>query len=608
MEDPFQQKGSEFTAHLADSQGRLWIGTFGDGLLRYDPEQDRFAVYRHDPDDPTSLSHRVVTRIYEDHEGVIWIGTEGGLNRYDAEHDRFERYPYRDFPPNGYQYDPPVHAYDPAFQPDNPHALSSPAVTALLEDQKRRLWVGTRYGGLNLLDRETGQFTAYPYDPAHEPDATPNTFSGNSVRALLEDHLGQIWVSSSHWNVDETRTFARLGLERLDPETGAIVRYEADPDDPCSLPHQAILRMHEDAQGALWFHTFGGGVEVYDRATGCFRHYGHDRNDPQTLSADDVTAFYQDEANGLWIGTAMGGINYYDATSVKFPSYHIGVASTERQSNDSVLRIAPSPDGLFSDGHAHVLWISTFAGMNRWDRRTNTFYFYEIDPRLPDTLALSIYQDEKRRTLWLGTSIGLERAKLPGDSSVTPDTLDFTRVLTRSSASTGLVADLHPAPDDQLWLAQYRVGLSRFDLATEEIVVTYRHDPDDEQSLGDDRIRSISEGTGDTLWLVTSSGIEHFDPATETFTHYLHDPGDPQSVAERVLALYQDQTGTVWLGTDGQGLQRFDPTTGRVTMTYQQEHGLPNNVVYSILPEETGALWISTNKGLARFDPESRGV
>ena len=612
LEDPFQQMGAgagEFTTLHGDAQGRLWIGTFGDGLVRYDPKEDSFTTYRHDPSDPTSLSHRVVYQVYEDRDGVLWVGTEGGLNRYDPESDSFVRYPYRDFPPGGYQYDPPVHGYDPAFQPDNPHALASPAVTYLLEDREGRLWVGTRYGGLNQLDRESGRFTSYPYDPAYAPQ-DPNTFSGNSVRELLEDRLGHIWVSSADWNVDETRTYARLGLERLDPGTGTITRYEADPDDPCSLPHQAVFRMFEDSRGTLLFHTFGGGLEVYDQSTGCFVHHGHDPDDAQSLSADDITHFYEDEAGGLWIGTEMGGINHYDPTWAKFPSYRVSATGGERLSNNSIWRIAPSPDGLDADGHAHVLWVSTFAGVNHWERRTNSFTFYEIDPRLPDTLAYAIFEDVERQTLWLGTTMGLERAELPADSSAAPETLDFTRVLTRSSASMGLVLDLHPAGGDQLWLAQYQVGLSRFDLAAEEIVATYRHDPDDEHSLGDDRVTGIFPGQDGalfdgTLWLVTRSGIDHFDPATETFTHYLHDPDNPQSVAERVFTLYQDKASIVWLGTDGEGLQRFDPATGQVTITYQEEHGLPNNVVYSILPDEAGQLWLSTNKGLARFDPEA---
>ena len=600
LEDPFQQRGSEFTTRLVDSKGRLWLGTFGDGLLRYDPETDRFTHYQHDPDDPTSLGHRIVWQLLEDREGTIWVGTEGGLNRYDATRDGFVRYPYRDFPPGGYQYDPPVHADDPAFQPDNPHAMGSPVVTELLEDKGGRLWVGTRYGGLNLLDRQTGQFVAYPYDPAHYPE-DPNSFSGNSVRSLLEDQLGQIWVSSAHWNVDNTRTYARLGLEWLDPETDTIVRFPADAQDPCALTHQAVYRMYEDSRGTLWFHTYAGGLDVYDRNTGCFVHYGHDPDDERTLSADDVTYMTEDAAGGLWIGTAMGGVSYYDPARAKFPAYRVNAASQERMSNNSLLYIAPSPGGIDAEGRVGTLWLSTMAGIDHWDRSSNTFVFYDIDPRLPDLLGYAIYEDTARRTLWVGTSMGLERAALPADGRA-PSALNFVRVLTRTSSSVGLVPQLHPASNDRLWLAHYRIGLTLFDLETQEIVVTYPPAPD-EGGPADARVTDIQPGQGGTLWLIHPLGIDQFDPATETFVSYLHDPEDPHSVASRIYAVYQDQDGTVWLGTDGFGLQRLDPLSGQVTDVYQEAQGLPNNVVYSILPDDTGGLWLSTNKGLTRFDP-----
>ncbi len=602
LEDPFQQLGGAITTLHGDVQGRLWVGTYGDGLVRYDPEEDAFSAYRHDPTDPTSLSHRVVWRIHEDREGVIWVGTEGGLNRYDEETDSFLRYPYRDFPPGGYQYDPPVHDYDPAFQPHNPDALGSPAVTYLAEDDAGSLWVGTRYGGLNRLDMGTGRFTSYLYDASFEPE-DPGTFSGNSVRELLVDHLGAIWVSSAHWNVDETRTYARLGLERFDPETGDIERFVADPEDACSLPHDATWRIYEDSRGTLWLHTFAGGVEVYDRTTGCFVHYGHDPDDEGTLSGDDITRFYEDEAGGLWIGTTVSGMSLYDPTWAKFASYRVTAPDGERLSNNSIWRFGVSPENLDAEGRARALWVSTFAGINYWDRRADTFTFYEIDPKLPDNQAYAIVEDAERDALWLATSMGLERATLPGDVSTAPETLDFTRVLTRSSAAIGYVLDLHPAGADQLWVAQYGVGLHRLDLTAEQIVATYRHDPGDEDSLGDDRVRAIFPARDDGLWLVTASGVDHFDPATEAFTHSLHDPDDPQSVAERVLWLYEDEAGAVWLGTNGDGLQRLDAGTGRVMVTYGEEEDLPNNVVYSVLPDEAGHLWLSTNRGLARFDP-----
>jgi GAF domain-containing protein/ligand-binding sensor domain-containing protein len=605
LEDPFQQMGSEFTTLHGDARGRLWIGTYGDGLVRYNPEEDGFTYYQHDPDDPTSLSHRVVWKVYEDREGVIWVGTEGGLNRYDEELESFVRYPYRDFPPGGYQYDPPVHDYDPAFQPDNPRALGSPVVTDLLEDREGQLWVGTRYGGFNRLDRETGQFVSYPYDPAFDPK-DPNTFSGNSVRSLLEDGSGHIWVSSVHWNVDETRTYARLGLERFDPQTDRVIRIPSGPDEdagPCSLSHHAVRLIYEDKRGTLWFHTFAGGLDVYDRTSECFEHYSHDPDDPASLSGDGVTRFYEDEAGGLWIGTDVSGVNLYDPGWAKFPAYRVSAAGSEYLSNNSIWRFAVSPETLDAQGRAQALWVSTFAGINYWDRQANSFTFYEIDPQLPDTMAYGIFEDAERDTVWLATTMGLERAALPADRSVAPEVLDFTRVLTRSSSAVGYVPDLYPAGPGQLWLARYGVGLQRFDLETEEIVSTYRHDPEDGRSLGDDRVMDIFPGQDGTLWLATRSGIEHFDPAAGTFARYLHNPEDPQGVPERVYALYDGGAGEIWIGTSGDGLRRFDPAAGVVTMAYEEKDGLPNNVVYSILPDEGGQLWITTNNGLVRFDP-----
>ena len=602
LDDPFEQAGRGILALHGDRLGRLWIGTYGSGLLRYDPEPDRFATYRHDPDDATSLGHRIVHQVYEDHDGTIWVGTEAGLNRYDEETDAFERYPYRDFPPGGYEYDPPVHDYDPAFQPDNAHALGSPAVTRILESQDGTLWVGTRYGGLNRLDRRTGRFASYPFDPAQEPDE-PNTFSGNSVRGLFEDRLGDIWVTSAHWNLDETRTYARVGLERLDPDTDAITRFVADPDDPCSLPHDYVVRLHEDSHGALWLHTFAGGVEVYDRATGCFVHYGHDPDDPDSLSGDGITVFYDDEADGLWLGTNLNGVNLYDPTWSKFPSYRVTASGGERLSNTSIWRFASSPENIDPAGRLEALWVSTFAGLDYWDRRTDTFRFYEIDPRLPDITAYGILEDPARGALWLATNMGLERADLPADVSTAPVALHFTRVLTRSSASVGYVLDLYPDDEDHVWLARYRVGLVRFDLAREEIVATYRHDPEDPTSLADDRVTKILPAGDGRLWLLTVGGVDQFDPRTEHFTHYEQVLNEGEGEAGRAISLHEDDTGTVWVGTNGAGLKRMEPATGRVTATYTDRDGLPNNVVYAILPDEAGGLWLSTNLGLTRFDP-----
>ena len=604
LDDPFQEAGRGFTSVLADSRGRVWIGTYGSGLLRYDPDDDAFTTFRHDPQDPTSLSHRCVWTLHEGRGGSVWVGTEGGLSRYDEDRDAFVRYPYRDFPPGGYQYDPPVHDYDPAFQPENEHAMGSPGATAIADGPDGDLWIGTRYGGLNRLDLATGRFAAYPYDPAREP-ADPHTFSGNSVRSMLVDQAGALWVASAHWHLNDTRTYERLGLERLDPDAEIVTRFAADAEDPCSLPHDATLHIHEDSRGTLWFHTFGGGVEVYDRTTGCFVHHAHEPNDPTSLSGDTITAFYEDEAGGLWLGTAVNGVNLYDPTWAKFPAYAVTASGGERLSNNSVWAFGLSNPSLDVHGRAHGLWVSTSAGLNYWDRRQHTFTYYEIDPQLPDVQAFALLEDADRRVLWMATNMGLERAALPNDLSPPPDGLDITRVLTRSSASSGVVLDLEPAGPDRVWLAHHGVGLSLFDLASEQVVTTYTADLGEPSALTDSRVNKLYPGRNGHLWIATATGLTLFDSNAETFEDVLGGPDEPLATAERIISLWEQSEDAVWMGTNGEGLWRLDPETGEVTARYGVQDGLPNGVIYHILPDDGGQLWLSTNLGLARFDPTS---
>ena len=584
VEDPYRQEGSNIRSILADSAGRLWIGTYGGGLVRYDPEADLLVYFRDDLDDPTveSPHDNKVYTILEDSAGTLWFGTGEGLVRYDEQEDSFYRYPYS----------------TDSEEPLDPYTLRSQYVTRLYEDSSGRFWVGTTYGGLHQMDRETGRFTAYPFSAKE-----PNTFSGNTIRVLLEDQEGKLWVASGEYRTDGT--YERLGLERLDPETGKIVRIPVDPDDPCSLSHGSVLSIHEDRQGILWFHTFAGGVDIYDRDTGCFTQYVHDPDDPSTLSEDTITAFYEDDSGGMWLGTSAGGISFYHPTWTRFPSYALDVAPSERLSNNHVLRFFAPSLAIDPGGSAQLLWVSTAAGLNLWDRRSGAFTFYQIDPQLPDTITYALAEDAEG-TLWLGTNIGLYRA-IPASG----DEMEFTLVLPRTAPGVGLVVAIAPDREGRdLWLGLNRVGLARFDPAAGEVVRIYEPDPSDPQSLSDSVIEGIFAGQGDSLWVSTGTGLDRFDPVTETFVHYEHDPKDPQSLSiAPILWVYEDESSILWAGTSGDGLERLDPATG-IWTHYREGDGLPNDVVYAVLPQRDAgrdvALWLSTNNGLSRFDLEAQ--
>jgi len=127
-----------------DSGKVLWIGTIGGGLNKFDLELEKFTIYRHVPDDLTSLSHNDVQCIYKDRAGTMWIGTEGGgLNGFDRETGKFISYRH---------------------DSNDSNSISDNWIYAICEDQYGDLWLGhSRYGGLTKFDRQKGIF--YHYNP-----------------------------------------------------------------------------------------------------------------------------------------------------------------------------------------------------------------------------------------------------------------------------------------------------------------------------------------------------------------------------------------------------------------------------------------------------------
>jgi two-component system sensor histidine kinase ChiS len=147
---------STITAILQDRQGFMWFAT-EDGLNQYDGYQ--FTVYKHDPDDPGSLSDDVVYSLCKDHSGELWVGTAAGLDRFDRAKGTFAHYRH---------------------DPDDPYSLGGEFISAILEDRAGILWVGTEDGGLNRLDPAIGGFAHYQHVADAPQSLSDNAAAGNS--------------------------------------------------------------------------------------------------------------------------------------------------------------------------------------------------------------------------------------------------------------------------------------------------------------------------------------------------------------------------------------------------------------------------------------------
>lgn len=207
-----------------DKRGGLWIGTWSGGLHYYNPTTKQLKHYKHNPDDSTSLSDNNIFYVLVDRKGTVWIATWGnGLNKYNPATDDFTRYPHDPENPksitnfgvdflvedsNGKiwvaseldgldRFDPETNIFTHFKSSAKKGSISSNSVLSLLEDSKKRLWVGTN-AGLNLFDPVTETFKAY-----REKDGLPN----DGIMGIQEDSNGNLWISTNK------------GLARFNPET-----------------------------------------------------------------------------------------------------------------------------------------------------------------------------------------------------------------------------------------------------------------------------------------------------------------------------------------------------------------------------------------------------
>lgn len=529
--------------------GELWMGTSDGGLNRFDPRTGQFTSYLNDPADPNSLSENSVSSVDVDSQGIVWVGTNNtGLNRLDPRTGELTRY---------------------LNDPGDSQSLSANNIAVVLAAADGQVWIGTTGGGLNRLDPSTGRFTRYQNDPSDQ-----QSMSDNAVTSLLIDRDGTLWAG----------TFT-AGLNRFDAASGTFTRFTSDPDDPTTLAHNSVLPIFEDSGGRFWVGTQGGGLHLMDRQTGRFTRIQHDPLDSASLSGQYVSSIFEDSSGILWFGMFGTGADYYDPYKNKFLVLRAHPGQANGLSSNSIWGILD--DSLGS------LWIGTNdGGLNRFDYATGTWRSYRSDPDVPNSLgndAVYVLYQDRQGTLWLGTPTGLNRFDRRSETFQVYPMPSINAIFEDRSGS--------------FWLGSAQ-GLILFDRVTGTQQQVFRNDPQNPTSLSGNFVSRIVEDSQGNLWIGTlNGGLNLLDRASGSFRRFTKDPGDPTTLSSNViLDVFEDRNGTLWIGTTG-GLNKYVPAS-RTFISYREKSGLPNDYVYGILEDDAGFLWLSTNKGLSRFDPE----
>ncbi len=358
-------------AILEDKQNCLWLGTFGNGLIKFNKIENSFTHFEHNPLNPNSLSGNDVISLCEDSSGIIWAGTHLGEGITKLEMSKVKFGQIRN---------------DPA----NSNSLSDDVVWAIYQDTHKNLWIGTYRGGLNKYDIKNNRFTHFFHNPTNRL-----SISDNHVRAIAEDKFGNFWIG----------TYSG-GLDRFNTLTGKFTSFKHDPNVPSSIGANQVQDIFIDSSSNVWLATFTGGINRFkitnpESSEIKFDHFVNNPSDTCSLCDNRVYTLYEDREGILWIGTFGGGLDKYIKKTNSFIHYKNDPKDNYSLSDDRVLSIFEDSNG--------TMWIGTYGGgLNKFDRKTGKFYRYKKKNGLNCDVVYGILEDNNNN-LWLSSDNGIYR-------------------------------------------------------------------------------------------------------------------------------------------------------------------------------------------------------
>ena len=257
-------------AILGDPAGKLWVGTFGQGLAHVDPVTGETRYYTNDPSDPDSLSNDIVFTLQPDGQGNLWVGTFDGLKLFDPEEETFARYPS-----------------------DETGTVGAPGmeIRSLFSDSATSLWVGTS-AGLYQVDTQSGTSATFNRDPAGP--------QSNEIWSIVGGGPDDLWIGATN------------GLFRFTPTTGQFQNLS----NQSGTMDTAVTVIHQDADGILWLGTWGQGLIRFDPASQTSRHY----QSAEGLPGSIVLGILSDAAGDLWLST-NNGLTRFNPGTEEFRTY-----------------------------------------------------------------------------------------------------------------------------------------------------------------------------------------------------------------------------------------------------------------------------------------------
>lgn len=593
---------------VQDDRGVIWFGTLA-GLYKYDGYS--FKIYKHEKNNPNSLSANAIRAMCLDKNGNIWIGTQGGgVNMFNQQTEEFTRY---------------IHSES------DENTIGGSDVWAIDIDHDGRIWAGHWGQGISVIDPKSGKILRHQH-----LDGVSGSLSGDIIRSIFVDSKGTVWVGT-----------LGAGLNKYQPESNNFKVYHANYDDETALSSNSIFSINELETGQLMIGTDGNGIDFYDFSTKVFNNYNRNHQNSENFSYV-VYSISKTRDGNYWIATD-GGVKFYNPKKDFIRSFYHDNCNLNSPVSNNCRSALVDNNG--------IIWIGTEAGVSKVVE-TENFLVFRNDPNNENSIEATTVRtmfEDANGSVWIGYSSG-------GFDIYNFDTKEWKKIRHNpedpNSFPNNGIADFTEDSFGNLWIGLGYGGILKYDPYSD----TFEQylSSENPNSLHDNRVQIIKEGKKGILWIGTENGLSRYDISNNKWdrivpdpnnpnslsggsiqpnalaydydenalwvgtwadglnqidlskgfenyeiTHYKNDPNNPESISNNnIISLYYDGKGNIWAGTFGGGLGKFDTKT-KTFKTYTDEDGLSNNIVFGIHGDNKGNIWASTDNGISMLNPET---
>nr|WP_255539718.1 two-component regulator propeller domain-containing protein [Parapedobacter sp. ISTM3] len=476
---------------VEDTKERLWVSTEDQGLflLEGNTSKNYFAS--------KEVQNNVISSIVEDEHGGLWVGSlNNGLFKYDASADTFCRTPScddADLPISdlivsaantiyvatdgrGVKYvDPAVGELVDLDLPIATFNHAKSKMKSILEDRDGNIWMGLYQKGVFMMPAHKHRFGYIGYKSINK-----NLIGSNSVMAIWEDRRGELWVGSDN-----------DGLYRVGPGLTTSKHYANEGQAPGT-----IMAIFEDSKGHLWVGSYLEGLARFDRESGRFS-YPVILKDKKNANVQRVFRIAEDAYQRLWLATMGSGLFRLDLHSYEVKRY----ATEEKTKFKPQSNCIPNDwINCVSVSRDNKLYFGTYDGLGCLDLETESFVSVFGRNRLFGDVVIYALYDDDQGNLWLGTSKGLKRLKIPS--------LEVSEFGVEDGLPSNIVWSVEGDRHGDIWLSTNR-GISKLDVRRKQFLNFHAGDG----LQGDEFMRGVSLKSSDgKLFFGGLHGISYFNP------------------------------------------------------------------------------------------------